>query len=81
MCRVLCAHQGKYLLQESVGTESNQVEDTSSDTEEDDTDKSIDDSIDCSTVSKNDEISLNLDAEFTLCGEHPHAVGRCFLEV
>lgn len=77
MCRVICAHQGKYLLQESVGTEGNQVEDT----KEDETDKSIDYSIDCSTLSKIDETSLHFDAGFTLCGEHPHAVGRCFLEV
>ena len=65
------------MLEESVGTEGNQVEDT----EENETDENIDYSVDCSALSKYDETSLHLDAEFTLCGEHTHAVGRCFLEV
>lgn len=55
--------------------------DTSCDTEEDEVDESVDSSIDCSILSKVGETSVNLDAEFTFCGEHPHAVGRCFLEV
>lgn len=68
------------MLQESAGADCNQTED-SYNVEEDVVDKSIDHSIDCSTSSDDAETSILLDAKFTFCGERPHAVGRCFLEV
>ena len=61
--------------------ESDQAEDTSYDTEEDEVDYCIDHPADYSTFFRNDETSLCLDANFTSSEEHPHAVGRCFLEV
>lgn len=69
------------MLQENTAADWNQTEDDSSSAGEDEMDKSVDHSIDCSTLSDDDETSILLDAEFTFCGERPHAVGRCFLEV
>lgn len=69
------------MLQESAEADRNQTEDDSYNAEEEEMDKSIDHSIDCSTLSGEDETSILLDEKFTFCGERSHAVGRCFLEV
>jgi len=79
--RIICAHQGKLLLEESAGADGNETEDDPCNAEEDEVDESVDDCIDCSSLSEDDEASIVLDAKFTFCGERPHAVGRCFLEV
>ena len=69
------------MLEESVRAERNEPEDASCDAVGDETEGGNEKCIDFSSLCEMDETSVDLDAEFTSCGEHPDVVGRCFLEV
>lgn len=81
VCRVICAYQGNFLLQDVTGGEHAEADFSSSGSRDDKDINNNEESVDDPVIARLDSISMCMDPNFTLCGESPITVGRCFMEV
>lgn len=80
VCRVICAYQGNFLLQDVLAGEHAEADFSSSGSgndEDTDNNESVHDPV----IARLDSVSMCMHPNFTLCRESPITVGRCFMEV
>lgn len=81
VCRVICAYQGNFLLQDVSAGEHAEADFSASGSGDDKDINNNEESANDPVIGRLDSISMCMDPNFTLCGESPITVGRCFMEV